>query len=236
MFENTNWTQTTYNEYINYLESLKDEKNKKFHSKLCTTKYEMLGIKVPIMRKIAKEISKTNIEEFLSLCNSTYYEEVFIEGLIITSIKDETLFQKYFKTYINKIDNWAICDSFCNSLDIVNNNPNKYFNYFKKLSLNKKEFISRVGLITILNYFVKEEYLKAIFEILNNINSDKYYINMAESWLICELYIYYPQETTNFLKTNNLNKFTQNKSISKIRESYRVSKENKDYLTTLKRK
>ena len=59
---------------------------------------------------------------------------------------------------------------------------------------------------------------------------------MAESWLICELYIYYPQETTNFLKTNNLNKFTQNKSISKIRESYRVSKENKDYLTTLKRK
>lgn len=232
----TIWTKETYQEYINYLISIKEDKYKEFHSKLCFTKYEILGIRLPIIRKIAKEISKTNYEDFLKLTKSKYYEEVLIEGLVISTIKDETIFDKYFNKYITKIDNWGICDSFCNSLNIVIKNPTKYFNLCKKLSLSNEEFISRVGLIIILNYFIKQEYLKDIFNILDSITSDKYYINMAQAWLICELYIYYPQETEKYLKNNKLNNFTHNKSISKIRESYRITKEKKDYLNTLKRK
>lgn len=232
----TIWTKETYQEYINYLITLKEEKYKEFHSKLCFTKYEILGIRLPIIRKISKQISKTNYEDFFKYTKSKYYEEVMIEGLVISTIKDELIFDKYFNKYIHKIDNWGICDSFCNSLDIVTKNPPKYFNLCKELSLSKEEFISRVGLIIILNYFIKKEYLTDIFNILDSINSDKYYINMAEAWLICELYIYYPQETEEYLKNNKLNKFTHNKSISKIRESYRISKETKEYLNTLKRK
>ena len=232
----TIWNKETYQEYINYLISIKEDKYKEFHSKLCFTKYEILGIRLPIIRKIAKEISKTNYEDFLKLTKSKYYEEVLIEGLVISTIKDESIFDKYFNKYITKIDNWGICDSFCNSLNIVTKNPTKYFNLCKELSLSNEEFISRVGLIIILNYFIKQEYLKDIFNILDSITSDKYYINMAQAWLICELYIYYPQETEKYLKNNKLNNFTHNKSISKIRESYRIPKETKDYLNTLKRK
>lgn len=232
----TTWNNQTYQEYLNYLKSISEEEYKNFHSKLCFTKYEILGIRVPLMRKIAKQISKTNYQDFLSLCTFTYYEELFINCLVISLIKEESIFNKYFNEYITKIDNWGICDTFCNSLKIVNTNPPKYFNLCKELSLNKEEFISRVGLIIILNFFIKEEYLKDIFYILNNITSDKYYVNMAEAWLICELYIKYPQPTEEFLKSNNLNSFTQNKSISKIRDSYRIDKETKDYLNTLKRK
>lgn len=232
----TTWTTQTYQEYLNYLKNISEEEYKNFHSKLCFTKYEILGIRVPLMRKISKQISKTNYQEFLSLCTFTYYEEVFINCLVISLIKEESIFIKYFNEYITKIDNWGICDTFCNSLKIVNTNPTKYFNICKELSLSKEEFISRVGLIIILNFFIKEEYLKDIFYILNNITSDKYYVNMAEAWLVCELYIKYPQPTEEFLKSNNLNSFTQNKSISKIRDSYRIDKEIKDYLNTLKRK
>lgn len=232
----TTWTNKTYQEYINYLISIKEDKYKEFHSKLCFTKYEILGIRLPIIRKIVKQISKTNYEDFLKLTKSNYYEEVMIEGLVISNIKEEQLFNKYFNKYITKIDNWGICDSFCNSLDIVTKNPSKYFNLCKELSLSNEEFISRVGLIIILNYYVKEEYLQDIFNILDSITSDKYYINMAQAWLICELYIYYPQVTENYLKKNKLNKFTHNKAISKIRESYRISKDKKEYLNTLKRK
>ena len=230
------WTNKTYQEYIDYLLSIKEDKYKEFHSKLCFTKYEILGIRLPIIRNISKQISKTNYQDFLKYTNSKYYEEVLIEGLVISTIKEESIFDKYFNKYITKIDNWGICDSFCNSLNIVTKNPSKYFNICKELSLSQEEFISRVGLIIILNYFIKEEYLKDIFNILDSINSDKYYINMAQAWLICELYIYYPQQTEEYLKNNKLNNFTHNKSISKIRESYRISKETKDYLNTLKRK
>ena len=232
----TIWNKDTYQEYIKYLISIKEDKYKEFHSKLCFTKYEILGIRLPIIRKIVKEISKTNYLEFLNQVESNYYEEVMIEGLLISNIKDEKIFTKYLKKFLLKIDNWGICDSFCNSLDIVLTNPTKYFSICKELSLSKEEFISRVGLIVILNYFVKKEYLSDIFAILDCITSDKYYINMAEAWLVCELYIYYPQETEKYLKNNKLNNFTHNKTRSKIRESYRKSKEQKDYLNTLKRK
>jgi len=76
--------------------------------------------------------------------------------------------------------------------------------------------------------------LKEIFDTLNKITSDAFYINMAQAWLICDLYIKYPKETLIFIKHNKLNKFTHNKAISKIHDSYRVSKEDKEYLNTLK--
>lgn len=231
----TTWNKQTYQEYINYLKSISEIEYKEFHSKLCFTKYEILGIRVPKLRNIAKHISKTSYQDFFKLCKKNYYEEVFIEGLVISHIKDENLFLEYFYKYITKIDNWGICDTFCNSLKIINKNPSKYFQISKELSLSQEEYISRVGLIIILDFFVKEEYLQEIFSILDSITSDKYYINMAQAWLICELYIKYPQPTEEYLKNNKLNKFTQNKSISKIRESYRVTQASKDYLNTLKR-
>ena len=121
MYINNNiWNKTDYKNYIELLFSLKDDKYKEFHKSLVlNSKYEMIGVRVPIMRKIAKEISKTNIFEFLKYVNSKYYEEVLIEGLVISYIKDEELFYKYFKEYIKKIDNWAICDSFCSSIKII---------------------------------------------------------------------------------------------------------------------
>ena len=225
------WNNEDYKEFIKYLLSLQDIKYKEFHGSLVlNSKYEMIGIRVPIMRDIAKKIAKSDIEEFLKYAQNKYYEEVMIQGLVISHFKDEKLFYKYFIKFINKIDNWAICDSFCSSIKIVRNYEEKYFKEAIKMALNREEFISRVGLVMILNHFISQKNLDIIFDTLNKIQSDKFYINMAEAWLICEIYIKYPKETKKFLKNNRLNKFTQNKSISKIHDSYRVNKEEKELL------
>ena len=226
------WNKESYKAFIEYLISIKDSKYKEFHSSLVlNSKYEMIGIRVPTMKDIAKKIAKTsNIDEFLKYAQDRFYEEVMIQGLVISHIKDEKLFYKYFKKHINKIDNWALCDTFCSAIKIVEKYEDKYFKEAVDMSLSDKEFISRVGLIIILSHFVSEKYLDKIFEVLNKIKSDLFYINMAEAWLICELYIDYPKETKSFIKKNNLNKFTQNKAISKIHDSYRVSKEEKEIL------
>ena len=158
-----------------------------------------------------------------------------IQGLVISHIKDEKLFYKYFKKHINKIDNWALCDTFCSAIKIVEKYEDKYFKEAVDMSLSDKEFISRVGLIIILSHFVSDKNLDTIFEVLNKIKSDLFYINMAEAWLVCELYINYPKETKNFIKKNNLNKFTQNKAISKIHDSYRVNKEEKEVLKSYRK-
>ena len=234
--ENKVWNTKTYTEFVEYLKSKQDIKYKEFHSSLVlNSQYEMIGIRVPVMREIAKEVVHTNIEEFLKVAQNKYYEEVMIQGLVISHIKDEEIFNKYFVEYIKKIDNWAICDSFCNSIKIVRKYEDKYFKEAVQLALNKEEFISRVGLVIIMSHFVNEKNLQTIFETLNNIKSDKFYINMAEAWLVCELYIKFPKETFEFITNNKLNKFTQNKAISKIHDSYRVSKEDKKTLNQFRK-
>ena len=230
------WNKTTYKEFIKYLDSIKDEKYREFHKNLVNnSQYEILGIRVPVLKNIAKDIAKTNIEEYLSINKGNYYEEVLIEGLVISKIKDEGTFYKYFNKFIDKIDNWAICDSFSSSIKIVEKYPDKYFNICIDLINTNIEFKTRLGLIIILNHFINDENIDKILDIINNINSDKYYINMAIAWLVAELYIKQKDKTIEFIKNNNLDKFTQNKAISKINDSYRVTKEEKEYLKQFKK-
>lgn len=231
------WNEESYKNFIEYLMSIKDEKYKDFHSSLVlNSKYEMIGIRVPIMKSIAKEIAKaSNIDDFLKYSQNNFYEEIMIQGLVISNIKDEKLFYNYFKKHVNKIDNWALCDTFCSAIKIVEKYEDKYFKEMIKMSLSNKEFIARIGLVTILAHFISSTNIQVIFETLNKIESDKFYINMAEAWLVCELYIKFPKETKKFISNNNLNIFTQNKAISKIHDSYRVSSDEKEMLNVYRK-
>lgn len=217
-----------YQEFLDELMRLQDVKYRDFHKSLVlNSKYQMIGVRTPLMREIAKRIAKENGEEFLKCAQDTYYEEVMIQGLVIAQFKEEELFDCYFPKHIEKIDNWALCDTFCSALKIVEKREEKYFPLALKLALEESEFKSRVGLVMILNHFLHKENLEHIFDVLNRIESDKLYVNMAQAWLVCEMYIKFPSETQAFLKKNCLNVFTQNKAISKIHDSYRVSEEEK---------
>jgi 3-methyladenine DNA glycosylase AlkD len=152
------WNKEHYKEFIKYLLNLQDIKYKEFHSSLVlNSKYEMIGIRVPVMRDVAKKIAKSNIEEFLEYAQNKYYEEVMIQGLVISHIKDEKLFYKHFIEFIKKIDNWAICDSFCSSIKIVRNFEEKYFKEAIKMSLNREEFTSRARACYDLKPFYKQK-------------------------------------------------------------------------------
>jgi len=227
-------TYHNYNAFINYLKSLQDLKYKEFHSKLTFTKYEIIGIRVPLLRKIAKEIINSNYKKFLNDVGSLYYEEVFIEGLVITSLKEDELLN-YLPKFIKKIDNWAICDSFCNSLKIVKKDYKKYFDYFKNYLKSNDEFTIRVALVVFLSFYVNEDYINEIFGLIDQITIDKYYVNMAIAWLLAECFIKYPKETDDYLTKSKINNFTFNKTISKICDSYRVSKEEKERLKSMRR-
>ena len=227
------WTEEIYQEYLNYLISLGETKYGEFSSKLTPTKYELIGIRIPNLRQIAKNITKGDYQSFLEHSQDKYFEEVLIEGLVIASIKDEKAFLNNFNKYIKKIDNCAINDVFCNSIVLFK--KDKYFKLCLKLSLSPKEFISRVGLISILSHYVSDNNLELIFNTLDNLKSDAYYTKMAAAWLLCDCYIKHPIKTNEYLKISKLNNWTYNKAIQKMKESYRVSKEDKEYLNKLKR-
>lgn len=232
---NNTWDEVQYNKLINYLNNIGEEKYKDFNSKLVLTKYKMYGIKVPILRDIAKKISKTNIISFLDIVKSNSYEEVMIEGLVISYIKEVDLCIKYFNKFINKIDNWAICDTCISSMKIVNKNKELFLKQIKKYIESKNEYVVRVGVVLLLNYYIEDSYIDLVFDIINSINREDYYINMAIAWLVSVCFVKYRNKTFKYLNDNKLNRFTYNKSIQKIIESYRVSLEDKEILRSMKR-
>ena len=226
----TQWTELSYQSFQKYLFSIKEDKYKEFSSKLTKTKYPILGIRIPKLRKIAKEIYKGDYNSFLKYSLDTTFEEVFIEGLVISNIKDESEFFKYLDNFVLKIDDWSICDSFCNSLKIVKKKPDKYFNYFTKYLKSNKEFKIRVCLIIYLNFYTNDKYIDKIIDNISKIKNNDYYVEMAISWLLAEIYLINKEKVINLLKNKKLNKFVNNKTISKLRDSYRVSKEDKKEL------
>lgn len=232
---NIKWDKNKYEEFTLYLKSISDVKYKEFQKKLTPTKYEILGIRLPILRHISKEIFKGDYKSFLKVCKSNYYEEVMIKLLVIAKMSDIDEVMKYFYDAIYLIDNWALCDTFCNSLKIVGKNKEYFLNIIKELINSSKPFNIRVGLILLLSYYVEEDYLSLIYNTLDSIKSEEYYVNMASSWLLCEVFVKFQASTLKYLEHNNLNKFIINKGISKIRDSYRVDKNIKDMILKYKR-
>ena len=227
----SNWTKKDYAEYINYLKEIGESSYANFHRRLTTTKYHILGVRVPKMRSVAKEIFKGNYQSFLIHTGSTYYEEVFIEGMVIEATTNMDLIHNH----IAKIDNWALCDSF--SLKFVTKDPANYFEFFVCLAKETREYYVRFALIMFLAHYTNETYINQVIKLVDAIILEDYYVKMGIAWLLCECYIKVPIATEAYLvNKNNLNDWTFNKTISKIRESYRVSKDKKDYLNTLKRK
>lgn len=232
------WNKENYNKFIEYLKSLQDIKYKEFNSKLIPNinKDTIIGIRIPQLRKLAKKIIKTDYESFLKFSKNNYFEETLIQGLIIANIQDEILFDKYFKKFIKKIDNWATCDTFCNSIKIIEKNKDYYFNYFLNYASSNKEFEIRCILVIFLNYYIDEKYIDKIFSFLDKIESTGYYVQMAEAWLLSFIYIKFKEKTYTYITNSNLDKFTFNKTIQKIIDSNRISKEEKENLRKLKKK
>ena len=230
------WNKNSYNKFIEELKKLGTDKYKNFNSKLIPfTQNEIIGIRIPILRNIAKKIYNTDYIAFLELVDNKYIEEVLIEGFLIGNIKNEILADKYIIRFLPKIDNWCVCDTFCNSLKIVNKDKNKYFSFFTNRIDLTEPFNVRVGLIILNTFFIEEKYINDIFKFIDNINIDHYYVKMGIAWLISSCYIKFKDNTLGYLNNNKLDNFTYNKAIQKIIESNRVNNIEKNTLRKMKR-
>lgn len=219
------WTEKEKQEFIEYLESLKKIDKIEWTKNIINTSMEVLAIDSKTLKNISKEILKGNYLSFLDLQIYDYYECTIININIISKIKDFKIQKIYLDKYVKKIDNWASVDSYKPN---IKNNENNYLNLAKKYINSNKTFIKRMGIIILFNYLNKKEYLNKVFSLIKN--EDDYYVNMAYSWLLCECFIKNREETINYLNIAKLNKFVINKFILKARDSYRVTKEDKEML------
>ena len=217
----SNWNKSDYQKFVDFLFSFEDLEYKNFNSKL-VLKNNLIGIRVPILKKIAKELAKGNYKEFISIMNHNYHEEVLIHGLILGYIKDP---MNYFDDYIKYMDDWQSCDTTISNM--------KYFKDNQDINYIKKYLYHRVGYVILLTYYIKDEYIDELYNIVDNYNSDNYYVKMAVAWLLSYLIIYDKNRAVKYLKKSKLDDFTYNKGIQKAIESKKIK--DKKWLKDLKR-
>jgi 3-methyladenine DNA glycosylase AlkD len=235
-----NWTQNDYDSLILFLKSRADFEYKKFQSSLIPTveKDYIIGIRLPILRKIATAISKGNVRSFLTFVKDNYYEEAMLYGIVLSKIKTKSYedFCCLYDDFVPKINNWAVCDTCSGKSCDFRKYKKDYFSYIEIYLNSKNPWAIRYGIITMFQYKKEPEYIDKILLRLNNINSENYYVKMAKGWLTAELFIFHKTKVVNFLLNNNYDKETLNMTFSKLRDSYRVSATDKAKLKNLKAK
>ncbi|MBO7277651.1 MAG: DNA alkylation repair protein [Bacteroidales bacterium] len=215
---------------------LQDKEYKEFQSKLIPNinKDNIIGIRIPHLRKLAKEIAKENQRgDFLNSLPHKYYEENHLHSFLIEEMKDEKECLESLDKFLPYVDNWAVCDS-C-SPKVLKKDLDLLLDYIKKWINSPKEYVCRFGILSFMRYFLedktfKEEYLEMVCEVKSNY----YYVKMMQSWFFATALAKQYNSTLKIFKQNRLPVWVHNKSIQKAIESYRITEEQKQELKLLK--
>lgn len=209
----------------------RDLKYRDFHKKLVPNVDEskIIGVRVPIVRKIAKSAFQNNAE---NLCE--YYEEKEVFGLTISmkkcSVEEH---KKDISDFVSLIDNWGICDTCSASMKFIAKDKTRYFDFLSSF-IGAGEYPTRFAIVALMDYYLDDEYIDRVLDLYKTISSDKYYVNMALAWAYSMAFIKYEEKVIGLIKSKTLSPWVQNKTIQKIRESYRVDKEIKEKLKEYK--
>lgn len=217
------------------LKNLAQDKYQKFAASLLPNIDNLIGVRIPILRKLLKEMSLTERREYLKIAPDQYFEELMLQALIIGNLTeiDEVLLN--LKSFIVRIDNWSVNDSLCSELKIVKEHRELFWEFVQPYLFSTKCYQVRWALVILLNYFVSDDYIDKLLKIFAQIKVTSYYSQMALAWAIATCFIKYPDKSYIFLNSEQLDQETYYKSLQKIVESRQVSPAAKDKIKALRR-
>lgn len=231
------------------LMDLADAKYKKFADGLLPDIDNILGVRLPLLRSLAKEIATGDWQGYLAMADfeadhgvdhkseRVYYEETMLQGIVLGYIDaDMEEILHHIAKFVPKINNWSVCDSFCTGLKFTKEHKERVWDFLQPYLTSKGEYELRFGIVMLLNYYIEEEYIDRVLLLLDNVKHEGYYAKMAVAWALSSCYVKLPEQTMAYLKNNTLDDFTYNKTLQKIIESYRVDTAEKDFIRSLKRK
>ena len=215
---------------------LKDNEYALFQTRLIPTinRDNIIGVRVPILRKLAKEYIKTGeVTYFLDTLPHKYYDEFMLHGLLLSELKDYQECIDKVDKFLPYVDNWAVCDIM--SPKIFKKNKEKLLIKIKEWTKSSKTYTCRFGIEMLMTHFLDKNFKKEYLEIPAQVKSDDYYVKMMIAWFYATALAKHWDEAIIYLEKNSLSTWVHNKTIQKARESLRISKEQKEYLKTLKR-
>ncbi len=224
-----------------HLLALSVNSNKAFAEKLNPGVDNVLGLRLPDMRKLAVQIAKSDWKAYLATAPSFYMEERMLQGLVLGYVKpddDIESYLSYVTRFVKIINSWSVCDSFkfAGTGKYLSVHSDRIWEYLKSFILSDKEYEIRFGVVMTMKYFIDESHIDELFGFYDNITHDAYYVKMAVAWAISFCFVAYPEKTMEYLMRAKLDDFTYNKAIQKTIESYRVDEAMKVKLRSMRRK
>ena len=223
-----------------------DEKYREFHKGLLPGISGILGVRTPVLRKLAAGLSASEraayIEEMERILSGKEdgplpcYDEKIIWGLCIGKIKSWTEVESHIRAFIPAIDSWAVCDLICGSLKAAEKYQAEAWEFIQPYLDSGEEYELRFGLVMLLGYFVEEAYLERALVRIDRVSHPGYYARMGAAWALSVYFVHFPEQVMEYLKSSRLDDWTYNKALQKITESLRVDKETKAVIRSMKRK
>lgn len=219
------------------LEQLADPGYKTFHEGLIPGSSMTYGVRLPALRALAQRVLQGDPLDFLQNSRPASYEETMVRGLVVAGLQlpwEEK--RPWVEDFLPRIDNWALCDTFCNSLKPrFPGDEAELWAFARPLYSSVQEYEARFAVVLQLSRFVKEEHLEEGLFLLQQVQHPGYYAKMGVAWALSVWYVSFPQEVEALLAQRTLEPWVQNKTIQKIRESRRVRPEEKEALLRYKR-
>ncbi len=162
-----------------------------------------------------------------------YYDENNLHAFLIEQIKDYDKCIIALDNFLPYVDNWATCDLM---------KPKVLGKYKNKLILNINQWLKsdleytvRYAVEMLMVHFLDADFDITYLDIVANVKSNKYYVQMMQAWYFATALAKHYDETIDILKSNKLDIWVHNKTIQKAIESYRITNEQKVELKKMKR-
>lgn len=192
----------------------------------------IIGVRVPVLRKLAKEITGEDREDFLNSLPHRYYEENILHSIILSEIKDYEEAVKAVDAFLPFVDNWAVCDTL--KPKAFGKNRNLMIGDIRRWLADNRVYHRRFGLLMLMTHFLDKDFDPEYLEMAAQVKNDDYYISMMIAWYFATALAKVYPEAVVYIEERRLDRKTHNRAIQKAVESFRVGDEEKAYLKTLK--
>lgn len=217
--------------------ALQDVKYRAFQSKLMPTvpPETVIGVRTPLLRKLAKELAGTpEAEEFLRCLPHEYYEENNLHGFLVEKIRDYDAALTETERFLPYIDNWATCDGFCPK--VFAKHKAELLTPIRRWLGADEVYTVRYAMGMLMRYYLDEDFRPEYLAWVADVRSEEYYLNMMRAWYFATALAKQPEAALPWLTERRLDIWTHNKTIQKAVESYRVPEELKERLKGLRGK
>lgn len=223
---------------MNVIERLKEFEDRDyaaFQAKLTPgiDKESFIGVRVPNIRKIAKELMKDPEKDaFLNDLPHRYYDENMLHSALLSLYSDYDKAIEEVEKFLPYVDNWAVCDTL--SPKAFRKNKDRLIDKIREWSKSKDTYTCRFGIEMLMSHYLDGDFRKEYLEMPADIHLDEYYVNMMIAWYYATALAKKWDETIPYLEERRLDVWVHNKTIQKAIESYRITDEQKTYLKSLK--